>query len=49
MSVSVNIHVNLKQLVIGKLPNHNLVWSHVNNTRAIANKAVDFQSMRSEK
>lgn len=35
--------------MIGKLTNHNLVWSHVENSCTITDKAINLQSMGSVK
>lgn len=35
--------------MIGKLTNHNLIWSHVENSSTIADKAINLQSMGSVK
>lgn len=35
--------------MIGKLTNHNLIWSHVKNSSTIADKAINLQSMGSVK
>lgn len=47
VTILVNKHIYSEQLMICHLTYHNLIWSHVNNTRPIPYKAVNFQSMRS--
>lgn len=49
VTILVNKHIYSEQLMICHLTYHNLIWSHVNNTRPIPYKAVNFQSMRSTK
>ena len=42
VTILVNKHIYSKQLMICHLTYHNLIWSHVNNTRSVSYKAVNF-------
>ena len=42
VTILVNKHIHCKQLMICHLTYNNLIWSHVNNTRSVSYKAVNF-------
>ena len=46
MTLSVDIDIHFKLVVISKLTNDNLVWSHMQHSSAVTNEPEHFQAMR---